>query len=104
MAAGAPTGRPATKRGEPRNVTIQLRAPERWRALIDHAASLNDQTRTDFILDATRRQAEAVLLDRRFFELDDAAYRAFVDILDNPPAPNDELRKLMKRKAPWPRS
>lgn len=96
--------RPTKKRGEPRNVTIQLRAPQRWRALIDFAASLKEQTRTDFILDATRRQAEDVLLDQRFFELDDAAHRAFVEVLDSAPAPNEALRKLMNTKAPWQRS
>ncbi len=88
-------------RAERRSVTINLRATETWRALVDHAASLLEKTRTDFIIEATRRQAEDVLLDQKFFELDEKRYRAFVNILDEPPMPNDELRKLMGRKAPW---
>lgn len=101
MTAAATLRRPDANRPERRNVTINLRATEAWRALIDQAASLLEKTRTDFIIEATRRQAEDVLLDQRFFELDAERYRAFMDILDNPPAPSDELIKLMSRKAPW---
>jgi len=93
------TNRPA--RSERRSVTINLRATETWRALVDHAASLTEKTRTDFIIDATRRQAEDVLLDQRFFVLDEERYRSFLNILDEPPMPNEELKKLMSRKAPW---
>ncbi|HVB17175.1 MAG TPA: DUF1778 domain-containing protein [Stellaceae bacterium] len=86
---------------ERRSVSINLRATETWRALIDHAASMVQKTRSEFIIDATRRQAEDVLLDQRFFVLDEKRYRAFVGILDEPPMPNDELKKLMSQKAPW---
>lgn len=90
-----------TERTERRGVTINLRATETWRALIDRAASLTEKTRTDFIIEATRRQAEDVLLDQRFFELDEERYRAFMQVLDNPPAPNEALIRLMNKKAPW---
>lgn len=93
--------RNAAKRLERRDVTINLRASAAWRALVDHAASLMEKTRTDFIIDATRRQAEDVLLDQRFFVLDESRYKAFVAILDKPPMPGDELKKLMARIAPW---
>jgi len=60
-----------------------------------------EKTRTDFIIDATRQQAEDVLLDQKVFDLDDKRYRAFLAILDNPPPPNKALIDLMNRKAPW---
>ena len=101
MTASATHRRQNKNRPERRSVTINLRATEAWRALIDHAASLTETTRTDFIIDATRRQAEDVLLDQRFFALDGNRYRAFSKILDDPPTPNEELIKLMSRKAPW---
>lgn len=85
-----------------RNAVVNLRAPQAWRTLVDRAAALQDKTRTDFILEATRRQAEDVLLDQRFFELDAKRYRAFLDLLDNPPAPDARLVELMRAKAPWP--
>lgn len=106
MTAVAALRRPDSERGgrrrdERRDVTINLRATQAWRTLVDHAASLMEKTRTDFIIEATRRQAEDVLLDQKFFELGEEQYRAFMKILDNPPAPNEELIKLMNRKAPW---
>ena len=93
--------RRGANRPERRSVSINLRATEAWRVLVDHAASLLEKTRTDFIIEATRRQAEDVLLDQRFFALDERRYRAFANILNEPPMPNDELKKLMSRKAPW---
>jgi len=93
--------RQAAKRVERRSVTINLRATEAWRALVDHAASLMEKTRTDFIIEATRKQAEDVLLDQRFFELDATRYGALMDILSKPPPPNAELKQLMSGKAPW---
>ena len=101
MTAAAILRRPDTSRHERRSVTINLRATEAWRALIDHAASLVEKTRTDFIIEATRRQAEDVLLDQKVFDLDDERYQAFIAILDNPPPPSEALIELMNRKAPW---
>lgn len=92
------TNRP---RPERRSITINLRATEAWRTLIDHAASLVEKTRTDFIIEATRRQAEDVLLDQTNFVLDEKRHQKFLKILDAPPMPNDELKKLMRRKPIW---
>ena len=94
-------GRPDKNRADRRSVNINLRATEAWRALVDQAASLMEKTRTDFIVEAARRQAEDILLDQRFFELSEERFKAFENILDNPSMPNDALRKLMNRKAPW---
>ena len=47
------------------------------------------------------RQAEAVLLDRRLFVLDDEKYQQFSKLLDAPPTVNENLRKLLNYKAPW---
>lgn len=97
-AAGAdrePSGR--------RDTVVNLRAPRSWRELIDRAAAVAGKTRTDFILESARAQATDVLLDRRLFALEPARYEAFMAMLDAPPAPNDKLRRLLKRKAPWER-
>ncbi|MCM0021536.1 MAG: DUF1778 domain-containing protein [Tagaea sp.] len=85
-----------------RDTVVNLRAPQAWRALVDRAAALQDKTRTDFILEAVRRQAEDVLLDQRFFELDAKRYKAFLGLLNAPPAPDARLVDLMRAKAPWP--
>jgi uncharacterized protein (DUF1778 family) len=92
-----------TEEGRPgRDVTINLRANRRQRALIDRAAEALGKNRSDFMLEAACREAGAVLADRRFFLLDERTYRRFTAALDKPPAENPRLRRLLAR-APWER-
>ena len=91
------------KEHQPRDVTINLRANRRQRALIDRAAETLGKNRSDFMLEAACREAGAVLLDRRFFLLDEKTYRRFITLLDKPPADNPRLRRLLTAKAPWDR-
>lgn len=88
---------------QPRDVTINLRAKRRQRALIDRAAETLGKNRSDFMLEAACRAADTVLLDRRFFLLDERAYKRFAAALDKPPADNPKLRRLLASKAPWER-
>lgn len=88
---------------QPRDVTINLRANQRQRALIDRAAEALGKNRSDFMLEAACREADAVLLDRRFFLLDEKGYRRFIAALDKPPADNPRLRRLLTSKVPWDR-
>lgn len=88
---------------QPRDVTINLRANQRQRALIDRAAETVGKNRSDFMLEAACREADAVLLDRRLFVLDEKAYKRFTTVLDRPPLHNPRLRRLLATKAPWER-
>jgi uncharacterized protein (DUF1778 family) len=81
--------------------TINLRIEAQTRQLIDDAAAVLGKTRTEFMIDSARAQAIDVLLDQRLFVLDDARYAAFVDALDNPPAPGPRLRALLRRTPAW---
>lgn len=83
--------------------TINLRASEARRALIDRAAEALGKDRTEFMLEAATREAQSVLLNRRFFQLDEASFRRFAEALDAPPADNPRLRKLFAKQAPWER-
>jgi uncharacterized protein (DUF1778 family) len=86
-----------------RTSVINLRTDEARRALIDRAAAAVGKDRTEFMLDAATREAESVLLDRRFFQLKDGAFRRFTEMLDAAPAANPRLRKLLAKRAPWER-
>ena len=86
-----------------RTRVINLRTTEARRALIDRAAEILGKDRTEFMLEAATREAESVLLDQRFFQLDEAAFRRFAQALDAPPAHNPRLRKLLAKRAPWER-
>ena len=88
---------------EKRTVTINLRADQTKRALIDRAAERVGKNRSEFMLDAACRQATEVLLDQRLFLLDEKAYKRFTDALDAPPAENKRLKRLMASRAPWER-
>ena len=88
-----------TARGE----TINLRASQKQKTLIDRAAAALGRSRSDFMLETACREAESVLLDRRFFVISDAAFKEFTAMLDRPPKDNPRLRRLLRTKAPWER-
>lgn len=85
----------------PARETLNIRIKAADRGLIDHAAELTGKTRTDFILDATRRAAEEAILDRTLFVLSPDAYDKFIARLDEPPRPNERLRRALQTPAPW---
>jgi uncharacterized protein (DUF1778 family) len=86
-----------------RGENINLRATQKQKALIDRAAEALGRSRSDFMLDTACREAEAVLLDRRFFVLSEDDFRKFTAMLDRPPKDNARLRRLLQTKAPWDR-
>lgn len=90
-----------TPKGPRRDSVINVRVPRPVRELIDSAAMALGKTRTDFIVESARRQAEDVLLDRRLFTLSDEQHAAFMHALEAAPAPNAKLKRLMASKAPW---
>ncbi len=81
--------------------TLNIRIKPEDRSLIDWAAKAQGKTRTDFILEAARRTAENVLLDRTVVQVSGEAYSDFLARLDAPPAPNDRLKRTMRTKALW---
>lgn len=81
--------------------TINFRVSTRTRDRIDAAAEILGKTRTQFVLETAERAATDVLLDQRLFELSEEAFNAFNTALEAPPAANDQLRRLLKEKAPW---
>jgi uncharacterized protein (DUF1778 family) len=94
----------AHKRGsapQRRDTTVSLRLPGAVRDLIDTAAAASGTSRTEFVIESARRRAVDVMLDQRMFLLDDDDWKAFGRALDHPPPPNDKLKALMARKAPW---
>jgi uncharacterized protein (DUF1778 family) len=84
-----------------RDATINLRLQSSARDLIDQAAAALGKTRTEFMVEAARREAEHVLLDRCYFSLGEKAFADFVAVLDQPPAKNPRLSRLLKTAAPW---
>lgn len=91
------TARPDRLRAE----NINLRVSHSQKALIDRAANALGRNRSDFMLETACREAESVLLDRRYFNLPEDEFRRFTAMLDKPPANNPRLARLLRSKAPW---
>ena len=81
--------------------TLNLRIKPDDRGLIDRAAKLTGKTKTDIVLEAARRAAEDALLDRTLFVVGPEAFDAFRARLDEPPHPNEKLRRTLQTPAPW---
>lgn len=84
-----------------RDRAINIRASARQRDLIDRAAHALNKSRSEFILETACREAQNVLLDQTFFQLDEEAFARFSAMLDAPREPTDALRKLLRTPAPW---
>lgn len=83
-------------------VPINMRADASKRNLIDIAAKLLGRDRTSFILEAACQKAEEVILEKQLFMLDDAAFDAFEQALQNNPARGNEcLQTLLARSKRW---
>ena len=76
-------------------------ARERQKTLLDRASDALGRNRSDFMLEAACREAEAVLLDRRYFALPAEDFKRLTAMLEKAPASNSRLARLLKTKAPW---
>lgn len=83
------------------SVPLNMRIKPATRNLIDRAAELLGKTRTDFMLEASERRAEEVLLDRTIFTVSPEIYAEYLARLDAPARPNERLKHTMSTKAPW---
>jgi uncharacterized protein (DUF1778 family) len=83
------------------SVPLNIRIKPATRNLIDRAAELLGKTRTDFMLEASERRAEEVLLDRTIFTVSPDVYAEYLARLDAPAQPNERLKRMMTTKVPW---
>jgi len=81
--------------------SLNIRIKPELRGLIDRAAEMLGKTRTDFVLEASRKAAEDALLDQTLLTISDESYRAFLVRLDAAPQANDRLKRAMAAPAPW---
>jgi uncharacterized protein (DUF1778 family) len=84
-----------------REANIHIRARTADRDLIDRAAAQLGKSRSEFVIETMRREAQEVLLDQTVFRVDARTFKAFLAELDKPPRDNPRLRALLHSKAPW---
>jgi uncharacterized protein (DUF1778 family) len=90
-----------TRKNPDASVPLNIRIKPATRNLIDRAAELLGKTRTDFMLEASERRAEEVLLDRTVFTVSPEIYAEYFARLDAPPQLNERLKRTMTTKALW---
>lgn len=90
-----------TRKSQDTSVPLNMRIKPATRNLIDRAAELLGKTRTDFMLEASERRAEEVLLDRSVFTVSPEVYATYLARFDAPTQPNERLTLTMSTKAPW---
>jgi uncharacterized protein (DUF1778 family) len=84
-----------------RDVTINIRAKQSQRDLIDRAAEVQGKSRSEFMLESAYQKAQDVLLDNSFFGLDQNKFKQFLALLDAPPQRHEKLHKLLSSKSAW---
>jgi len=86
---------------EPKHEKFALRVTARQKALIEHAARLQQTTMTSFIIDKAYQAAEEVILDQRHIILNDKQWQAFNDALNAPAKDLSQLRQLICQTDIW---
>lgn len=77
---------------------INIRANSKDRDLINYAASLKKQNRSEFMIDVALREAQNVILEQAFFAIDANSFSEVKNLLENPPPINQKLQKLLTQK------
>ncbi|MDX8440951.1 DUF1778 domain-containing protein [Mesorhizobium australafricanum] len=80
---------------------IQIWAPTETKAMLRRDANLRGEKLSEFVLSSALRQAEETILDQRIFFLDDDAHQKFLDLLDSPTKPSEELHARMANRLVW---
>jgi uncharacterized protein (DUF1778 family) len=80
---------------------INLRVSAEDRNVIDRAAKTAGKTRTEFMIEASRKAAHDTLLDTNLVVVDGPTFKRFKKLLDAPGRPNDRLLGLINLKPPW---
>lgn len=71
------------------------------RDLIDRAARSQGRSRSEFMISAARQAAVDALLDQTVFVLEPDTFQDFLKRLDQPPQPNEALKRTMQARMPW---
>lgn len=74
------------------NKRMNLRVTPEVKAKLGRAAALRQVDLTNFVTQAALREAEAVIHEAERIEVSQRDYLRIMEMLENPPRPNDRLR------------
>lgn len=84
---------------EAKSERIEVRITPSMKSLLQRAAATSHKNVTEFLLEAGINAAEESMVDRRLFQLDDAQWQAFQDVLDRPVTEKPRLARLLSEKS-----
>ena len=79
-----------------KTTTIRARISQERKALIEHAANLRGVSLTDFLLESAYEKAVNTIESHQILTLSQEDTALFMDVLANPPSPNEALKEAAK--------
>ena len=76
---------------------IDLRLTDEDKTMIEEAAAMTNQTITQFMVNSASARAAEVIEQHRRLVLNETSWNAVMDAIDNPPEPNERLKRAAKR-------
>ena len=83
------------------DAVLNIRTKSNIRDLIDEAAGLLGKNRSEFMLETAIREAQDIILDRAFININAGQFTEIQKLLENPPPINEKLQKLLNKKTAW---
>ncbi|NGO66025.1 DUF1778 domain-containing protein [Rhizobium daejeonense] len=74
------------------NELVSLRIPAAAKAKLVRAAALRNIDLTNFVTQSALREADAVIEQAESIKVSERDFLRILDLLENPPAPNEQLR------------
>lgn len=87
-----------------KNERLEFRVSADMKAEIETAAQISRVSVSQFIADSALARAETVISEHSRIKLNEASWNAVMDALENPPAPDERLRRaaaLSRKDATW---
>ncbi|SFT48274.1 Uncharacterized conserved protein, DUF1778 family [Kosakonia arachidis] len=76
---------------------IDLRLTDEDKKMIEEAAAMTNQTVTQFLVNSASERAAEVIEQHRRLILSEESWNRVMDAIENPPAPNNKLKRAAKR-------
>jgi len=89
--------KPGVKMPALKKQRIDLRLTDEDKNLIEEAAAMTNQTITQFMVNSASERAAEVIEQHRRLILNEESWDRVMDALDNPPEPNDRLKRAARR-------
>ena len=72
---------------------FDIRIPSSTKQMLMKAAEVNGSTLTALVMSAAMDKARDILQAHQLFELNESDWQSFMNVLENPTAPNAELQQ-----------